>query len=479
MIRNVFCVAIALLALRMGSVAGQEGERTPSPTGAGIVTGTVFHDCDADGVRDEGEEGLAGWDISVSSVCGNTCYVQGGGTFSEADGSYRIEGLDETWSAWDLYADWYRGSVISQYYKVVLPQQFSFEDSAARIDIPVAYADDTSVTFRVWEDFDEDGAISAGDELALWTDVAIETREGERVFGASGPVTSLTLKGLLPGKYLARAFIDPLDEALFTIPEAGSAEGPVEMLSKPAVTFYGYVYEDGNENGLRDPGERSLPEAEIEIEERWADGSAGVGRNTEPDGSYVLTDDLASAGDEKYVGCSYHGEIVFNERGEGISTGFWRRTIGMSGSHHGLWFLEASVTIAPGVYRYPVDCGLVFEAAETAPALVPPSSGGSVSFPSTGTGSGDGLNIGRLASILAGVGALLLGWALGRVAQRLRRELGPIDVAAVTSYPVRGSRQSREEWPGRWDSNPRPPEPHSPNSDFVSGDQEPESSQCS
>jgi hypothetical protein len=412
-IRFTLCTAIVLLALRVGPVAGQEGERTPSPTGTGVVSGTVFHDRDMDGVRDEGEEGLGGWNISVSSVCGNTCYVQGGGTFSEADGSYRIEGLDETWPAWDLYADWYRGSVISQYYKVVLPQQFSFEDSAARIDIPVAYTDDTSVTFHVWEDFDGDGAISAGDELALWTDVVIQTREGEHVFDASGPVTSLTLEGLPPGEYLARATIDPLDEALFTIPEAGPAEGPVEVLSKPAVTFYGYVYEDRNENGQRDPEERGLPYAEASVEKRWADGSVGVGGNAEPDGSYVLTIDPVSVGEEQYVGCGYHGGVVFNERGEGIAIGFWRGTVGMSGSHHDLWFFEAPVIIAPGVYRYPVDCGLVFKAAETAPALVPPSSGGSVSFPSAGTGSGGGLNMGRLASVLTGVGALLVGWAVG------------------------------------------------------------------
>jgi hypothetical protein len=428
MIRSILYTILVVLALQSSPVAAQEEEMTPTstPTQAatatvtatptptatpaypGVVTGTVFHDRDLDGVKDDGEEGLEGWEIDVYP---RDIYNGGGLAESAADGAYRIEGLDDSLPNWELDIFWPFEVPITRFYGVELPQPtlFSFKHNLVQMDIAVAYDDNSHVTFHVWEDFDGDGAISAADELALWTDVAIKTPSGTAVFDASGPVTSLTLRGLLPGDYVARATTDPLNEVPFSIDEAGNPQGPVELLSKPQITFYGYVYEDGNKNGVRDAGEPGLAGAEIEVETHNEDGTgSGVGRFTEPDGSYVLADVALPQDIKLYVGCTAPIPLFDpHEQDNTRPEGYWRRTVGTTPSHHGLNFQDAPVVITTGVYRYHVDCGLVYEIPQ--PVVVsPPVSGGDIALPPAGTGSGGGSGVNWPALALAGVGALLI-----------------------------------------------------------------------
>ncbi len=434
MVRKTLCLAFIVVAFRAGAVAAQEGATstpTPTPTSAttstptptltpaptptptpaypGVVGGTVFHDRDLDGVRDEGEEGLAGWRIEVYPFIRETdaSYPDAGATSSGADGSFHIENLDVSWPTWQLDASLWQGSVFDHYYRVDLPQPyaFGFKGDLMLVDIPVAFDEDTEVTFHVWEDFDGDGVVSAADELALWTDVVIETPQGTRVFAPSGPVTSLTLTGLLPGEYLARATTDPLNSIPFAV-ERDVAQAPLELLMKPQITFYGYVYEDANENGVRDQGERGLPGAEIEVETRNADGSgSGAGRSTEPDGSYVLSDLGVPDNREVYVGCGNFGFPTSNGQ---EPQGFWRATIGMTYSHHGLSFQNSPVVIQQGVYRYPVDCGLVYQPAQPPIIVVAPVSGDGIGLPYSGSGGSDSSEMSWAALALAGVGVLLI-----------------------------------------------------------------------
>ena len=379
--------------------------------------GHIFHDRDLDGKRDRGEEGLAGWEISVSSVPNDS----NGSAISEADGSYRIEGLDPTTPeriffaspAGEWPADLYYGLTLSQ------PQSLDFKNNAASLDIPVAYSDNTAVTFRVWEDFDGDNAISAGDEPALWTGVVIETPEGLPVFGASGPVSSLIIRGLIPGEYVARSSISPLDEAQFRVNETTSSDGLVEMLESPQITFYGHIYEDANGNGARDSGERGLSGAQFDLETVDADGtSVSWVADTESNGSYVLTDPSWSD-EDMHVGCSYY-KSAFNERGERISpSGTWRGTVGMF-SRDGWWIQEKPVTITPGVYRYPVDCGLVFEPLQTEMPPIVPVCRESFCLPPLGTGSKSATGVSYLAPVLAALGALALLSSTRLLAQKKR-----------------------------------------------------------
>jgi len=435
MMQRFLCLAFILLAFRAGTVAAQEEATstptpTPAPTSAttstpvptltptptstptpaypGVVVGTVFHDRDLDGVRDAGEEGLEGWDIEAYPVATGDIFVQAGRMFTGPDGSFHIENLDVSWPTWQLDASLWQGSVFDHYYRVDFPQPyaFSFKDDLVRVDIPVAFDDDTEVTFHVWEDFDGDGVVSAADELALWTDVVIETPEGTWVFEASGPVTTLTLTGLLPGEYLAHAAsTDPLNEVPFVV-KPGIAQAPLELLMKPQITFYGYVYEDANENGQRDQGERGLPRAGVEVETRNADGSGGgVGRSTEPDGSYVLSDLGLPDNQEAYVGCGNYGDPTSNGQ---EPQGFWRATIGMTYSHHGLSFQNSPVVIQQGVYRYPVDCGLVYQPRQPPIIVIVPVSGDGIGLPYSGSGGSDGSEMSWAALALAGVGVLLI-----------------------------------------------------------------------
>jgi len=436
MIRSILCATLIVLALQASPVAGQREEATPTPAPTtsstpastptpaptstpahpGVVTGVVFHDRDLDGVRGEGEEGLAGWPVQAYPSIGESdaTYPDGSGASSGSDGSFRIENLDVTWPAWHFVVDLWEEFPNHQYHKILLPQPlpFSFDGSLVQIDVPVAFDDDTAVTFHVWEDFDGDGTISAADQLALWTDVVIETPEGARVFETSGQLTSLTLTGLLPAIYVAHATTDPINHVVFSVDEMGSPDQPVELLSKPHATFYGFVYRDDNQNGTRDAGEPGLAGAAIEVETRYADGATGEGRDAEQDGSYVIVDEDSPAGTEVYIGC---GNVPMDGYGEVP----WRGSIGMTYGHHGFWFQDRPVVIAQGVYRYPVDCGLVYEMPQQGPIFVSPAvSGNGIGLPPSGSGSGGGSGTGWLAPALAGIGALLIAWAMRSKSKR-------------------------------------------------------------
>jgi hypothetical protein len=385
-------------------------------------------------VRDEGEEGLAGWHIDAYPLASETdaIYPDAGTTGSGPDGSFRMKGLDDSWPTWQFDAQLWQASADRQYYKLMLPQplSFTFEDHAFDVDVPVAFADDTQVTFRVWEDFDGDGQVSGGDEIALWQDVVVEAPDGTHLFDLSGQAASATLTGLFPGQYVARATSGAVNRVPFTVVE-GLVQAPVQLLMRPRLTFYGYVYDDANENSIRDPGEAGLGMAMIGIDAGIHDGVIfGGGRYTEPDGSYVLVEDMPPFGTETYVGCSYTPFTPPEEQDSGGPRGYWRGTAGMTPGSYTSWLLSNPVTITEGVYRYPVDCGLAYQLPPSPVFVSPPVAGPSTSLPPAGSGSGGGSGVRWPAPALAGIGALLIAWAIRAKGKRPDpRSVRPPDIA--------------------------------------------------
>ena len=350
MIRRSLCLIVVAFALAIPVAAS--GQTTPAHPG--VVSGVVFHDRNLNGVRDPNEEGLPGWEIDV--LVGDKGVSSG---YSGTDGEYRIEGLASTLAGWQLDASQPFEIAVTRLYKVELPQPapFTFYGDSARTDIPVAWDDNTSVTFRVWEDFDNSGTISAGDQIALYTDAVIETPDGSYVAETSGPLPSLTLTGLLPGDYVATAATDPLNRVLFTIPRRRVPVRPVELLEKPEITIYGYVYQDSDQSGTYDVGEPRLANAEVEVD---SEGDGGVGMEAGADGSFVDASESNFKDQDVHIGCG--NAPPFEPPGPEAGTdqqGYWRGAKDATETYTHLWFSSKSIHIdGPGRYR--IDCGLVW-----------------------------------------------------------------------------------------------------------------------
>ena len=85
--RLLLMVALAAVLGLVSAGAGRAETPTPAP---GEISGFVFHDTDGDGVRDEGENGLAGRQIDLSRSQGHLQTV-----VSSSDGSFVLAGVDQ------------------------------------------------------------------------------------------------------------------------------------------------------------------------------------------------------------------------------------------------------------------------------------------------------------------------------------------------------------------------------------------------
>jgi hypothetical protein len=161
----------------------------------GTIQGVKFHDRDADGARDDGEEGLEGWTIYLDLNQDGNLDVDEPSVVTGADGSYSFADLGpETLRVGEvMQAGWVRTS------------------PSPELKITSGFADNPLSTQNVGnvqtEDVDGDGAKDDGEQgLAGWTifldlDGGLDLDENEPsvVTGADG---RYEFTGLLPGSYI-------------------------------------------------------------------------------------------------------------------------------------------------------------------------------------------------------------------------------------------------------------------------------------
>ncbi|MEX2623411.1 MAG: SdrD B-like domain-containing protein [Acidimicrobiia bacterium] len=224
------------------------------------VSGFKYHDLDADGVFDDGEEGLGGWGILVNDVLATTT------SDGEDLGSYSLEALagDEICEqAPDGEAGWIQSEPASNGCYTVT------EDMT---DADFGNYKNGSISGLKFDDLNGDGLRDVELESGLggWTIFIDEDNDAEwdeeEAFAITSdgsddrPVGSYTLSGLKPGSYrvcevvksgyTATSPAGGCHEAVVVISDQSTDE--IDFANQQVLTISGTKYEDTNVNGVRD-----------------------------------------------------------------------------------------------------------------------------------------------------------------------------------------------------------------------------------
>jgi len=260
------------------------------PTG---FSGTVFEDRNADGVRDAGEPGLEGWTVNLmsgSTIVANTT-TGSGGSYSFTNippGSYTV--VEVIQSGWT--------------------QSYPVSPGTQSVTLVSGEPGPTDVDFGNWrptgfsgvkfEDLNGNGARDAGEPgLEGWT---INLLSGSTIIAntTTGPdgsysFTNINPGSITPGSYTVEEVVQagwnqsyPAMPGMQTVILVSSEAGPtnIDFGNWRPTGFSGTVFEDKNNDGVRDPGELGLEGWTVNL----MSGSTIVANTTTgPGGSYSFT----------------------------------------------------------------------------------------------------------------------------------------------------------------------------------------------
>jgi hypothetical protein len=240
-----------------------------STAGRGSISGTVFNDVNADGLRAASDAGVEGWTVYLDANANSaldpgevSILTNGLGFYSFPSlvaGSYRVaEILQPDWSVSPGYAVGQSVTVVAENNTTV-----NFGNWTPTLG---------SISGVVWNDLNSDGSRSGEPGLPGWTvfldqnsDGTISAGEPTAVTGASG---DYTLSNVPIGSNLVREVIavgwqataPGTGEQLVNVPN-GTNVANINFGNKQRTDgrIRGVIYADYNKNNMRDAGERGLP----------------------------------------------------------------------------------------------------------------------------------------------------------------------------------------------------------------------------
>ncbi|WP_298456718.1 SdrD B-like domain-containing protein [uncultured Cellulomonas sp.] len=249
---------------------GAQADLSVAVTATSAVTAAVFEDLDADGVRDDGEPGVAGWTVTLTGGSAVAPGLTGG------DGTAAFAGVPAgSWSAALAPRTGWRATT-------ALPLAFTVASDGARVALGVARTPGYPV--RVVDDADEDGVLDDGEPPVDGVLVRATPDGGSPVTVRAGPDGVVVDPGgrpaqvgaLLPDTLMAWVCSTALvTTPTGTTPVPCSPDGTVAVPADATDVallgaFTGGVvttelFADADRDGRRDAGEAALVDWPVEL----------------------------------------------------------------------------------------------------------------------------------------------------------------------------------------------------------------------
>ena len=253
----------------------------------GAITGTVWNDVNADGLRAAGDPGLGGWTVFLDSNSNAALDTGEPSAVTDAlgaysfpsvrEGSYRVTQLLEAgWSASPGHPVAVNVTVVGENTTVV-----DFANYTPTLG---------SISGTVWNDLNSDGVINLAESgLGGWTVFIDRNADGIANAGEPSAVTaangSYTLSAVAIGSAVVREVpavgwsptAPGTGMQLVNVPNAANVTGiNFGNKQRTEAAISGVVFVDQNHNGVRDAGENALPGIRVYFDTN-ADGAWNAG----------------------------------------------------------------------------------------------------------------------------------------------------------------------------------------------------------
>ena len=311
----------------------------------GSISGQKWNDVNANGVKEAGEPGLAGWTIYVDTNSDGYFDFGDLSTTTDADGNYVITGVQPgTYTVGEVsqfgWDQTFPGPGVTRTVTV------HSDEETTGIDFG-NHAAPGSIQGQKWNDLNGDGVREFGEPgLPGWTiyldsnqDGVFEVGEPSTTTDASGNYTFLNVT---PGTYSVQEVLQPtwrqtypgpFSPWLITVGPGGTVTGVDFGNQVIPATIEGQKWNDLNGNGVKDPGEPGLVGWQIYLDTN-SNGSfdsinghiepddfpAGTTLNTVKPGVTLSIPGIVGTNIGAYSSISSTGSLVFSTSG---SSGEW------------------------------------------------------------------------------------------------------------------------------------------------------------
>jgi serine-aspartate repeat-containing protein C/D/E len=284
------------------------------------LSGTVYEDPNADNIRETGESGIAGVQLSLYELVGTDYVATGKTTTTDSNGDYKFEGLAPgTYRVVETQPSGYlsvgdtpgtvngltRGAVTT----VDILSSINLDGGEDSIHNDFAEVKPASLSGYVYVDANNNGVYDSGETPIANTTLALLDSSGNPT-GATATTDAngfYSFTGLMPDTYGVKetqpaGYLDGLDAAGTA---GGSAHNPGDLIDGVTLTggqsglrynfgellpasVSGYVYVDANNNGVYDSGETPIQYVTLKLLDS-SGNPTGATATTDVNGFYSFT----------------------------------------------------------------------------------------------------------------------------------------------------------------------------------------------